>query len=295
MFAKLAKKYNVPDPFSHQNASMTTGIIPNAAAPSQFGSSGGFGSPLAPTASLFGGTPAGSSFGASTSSTIATQSPFGGAPVSTFSGATSSSTPFNSSSEGFGKPVASPFGQQTPVASPFCQNSQPVMSSYDKPSMPSFGATPGGGATFGGKTAREILVAFYQQRNPSKISEVDKLLAKYAGKEELLLRNLAKKYNLNPSLFGLSAAPAPAFGSPTAMGQPSTFGQTAPAVGGGFGSSAASSGFGSFGQAAQTNPGGFGSLSTGAGFGSSTPAPAANGLGNNTGFGSSSPFGAARR
>jgi hypothetical protein len=161
--------------------------------------------------------------------------------------------------------------------------------------MPSFGATPGGGATFGGKTAREILVAFYQQRNPSKISEVDKLLAKYAGKEELLLRNLAKKYNLNPSLFGLSAAPAPAFGSPTAMGQPSTFGQTAPAVGGGFGSSAASSGFGSFGQAAQTNPGGFGSLSTGAGFGSSTPAPAANGLGNNTGFGSSSPFGAARR
>jgi len=303
MFAKLAKKYKVLDPLSDQNASMNTGTTPfgtNAAALSPFGSSGGFGSSSAPTASPFGGTPAASPFGVTKPSIATTPSPFGGTPPAPFGGSTSSSTPFNSSSQGFGKPTASPFGQQAPAASPFGQTSQPVVSPYGKASTPSFPATTGGGATFGGKTAREILLAFYQQRNPSKISEVDKLLAKYAGKEELLLRNLAKKYNLDPSLFGLSTAPTPTFGSSVPMGQSSAFGQTAPAIGGGgFGSTAPSSGFGSFGQAAQTNPGGFGSLSAGNsnGFGPSAPVPApvASGFGNTTGFGSSSPFGAARR
>lgn len=34
-------------------------------------------------------------------------------------------------------------------------------------------------ALFGGKTARELLTAFYQEKNPSKISDVDNVLLKY--------------------------------------------------------------------------------------------------------------------
>jgi hypothetical protein len=33
--------------------------------------------------------------------------------------------------------------------------------------------------TFGGKSPRELLTSFYQEKNPSKISDVDTLLAKY--------------------------------------------------------------------------------------------------------------------
>jgi hypothetical protein len=56
-----------------------------------------------------------------------------------------------------------------------------------------------------------MLFAFYQQHNPSKLSEVDKLLAKYQGKEENMFRNLAKKYNMDPSVFGLSSTPTNSF------------------------------------------------------------------------------------
>merc|ERR1712129_658148 len=77
-----------------------------------------------------------------------------------------------------------------------------------------------------GKTPRDILVEFYKQRNPSKINEIPKLLAKYAGNEEQLFRNLAKKYNIDPAQFGVSSsAPPPSnFGSPTGINpSPSPF------------------------------------------------------------------------
>merc|ERR1712238_529739 len=70
--------------------------------------------------------------------------------------------------------------------------------------------------TFGGKNPREILTAFYQEYNPTKVSEVDKLLNKYNGNEEQMFRNLAKKYNVDPSIFGPGTSmprPSPSFGS----------------------------------------------------------------------------------
>ena len=161
-----------------------------------------------------------------------------------------------------------------------------------------------------------MLTAFYQQKDPSKLASIDKFLTKYAGQEDQLFRNLAKKYNIDPSMFGVSAAaPAPAAGrfgaatSPGGFGQQSTLGggslfgsppATAPSAGGfgqasavggsapafgtaaggsGFGSLAQSGGGGGFGAAAAPAAGGFG------GFGSPAPAPGAFG----------SPFGAARR
>ena len=151
------------------------------------------------------------------------------------------------------------------------------------------------------------------REDPAKIAEVDKLLAKYHGQEEQLFRNLAKKYNLNPSVFGLSAAPAGAFGAPSpgiasspgGFGQPSalggtpTFGSPPPsfagAAGGGFGGAATTPGQG-FGSASGASP--FGSQ----GFGALAHSPAPAGFGSYgsppaTPFGGSnaSPFGAPRR
>jgi len=122
------------------------------------------------------------------------------------------------------------------------------------------------------------------------MNDVDTLLNKYAGREEQMFLALAKKYNLDPSMFGVSAQPiaapstgAATFGSPTPIG----FGSAA-----GFGG-APSGGFGgsTFGASS-----GFGSIAQGGGFGSLASAPAAGGF---AGFGGgamqSAPFGAARR
>jgi len=160
-----------------------------------------------------------------------------------------------------------------------------------------------------------MLVSYYQTHNPSKLNEVDTLLNKYAGREEQLFLNLAKKYNLDPSMFGI-VAPQPAattpstgtmtFGSPAPVGNTSVFGSAPTAIGfgsastaGGF--SASGGGFGTssgFGSASQG--GGFGSLasSAGAGFGSLASSAAGTGFGAFGGGVSGSqpnPFGEARR
>lgn len=51
-------------------------------------------------------------------------------------------------------------------------------------------------------SAKEKLIAFYTDHNQSKLGDVDKTLAKYAGKEEQLFMNLAKRYDASPSIFG---------------------------------------------------------------------------------------------
>jgi hypothetical protein len=70
-------------------------------------------------------------------------------------------------------------------------------------------------AKFGGRNHRNMLLDFYHTHNPTKVNEVDKVLAKYAGNEEQMFLNLAKKYNKDPSIFGITTqAPktTPAFG-----------------------------------------------------------------------------------
>jgi len=202
------------------------------------------------------------------------------------------------------------------------------------PASPSPFGAPTTPLKFGGKTPRELLTAFYQHTNPSKLSEVDKVLTKYSGQEEKLFRNLAQKYNVNPSVFGIptqqptggsvsqfgttggaatfggtgfQSNPTPQFGSPTPFGGPATTaaGPFNPVPQ--FGSSG--SGLGQsqtqFGQST-----GFSAPSAGqsTGFGSSVPSSAAGfssfasfgGGGGSTGGGgfganNSSPFGGARR
>eukprot|EP00941_MAST-03F_sp_MAST-3F-sp1_P000329 g329.t1 len=44
------------------------------------------------------------------------------------------------------------------------------------------------------KDWRSILISFYEEHNPSKVSDVDSLLKKYKGKEEKLYSALLKRY-----------------------------------------------------------------------------------------------------
>jgi hypothetical protein len=172
------------------------------------------------------------------------------------------------------------------------------------------------GQLFTGGNPRETLLAFYNQHNPSKVAEVDRLLAKYQGKEDQMFRNLAKKYNLDPSTFGISSGPsaALAFGSPT-IGAPTNFGQPS-ALGGGspfgapvpapgrFGGAISGGGFSQFSSPSSapspsglSSSGAFGSAS----FGALAQSPAPSGFGAfgsaslASPFGSTTPFGAARR
>jgi len=157
-------------------------------------------------------------------------------------------------------------------------------------------------ASFAGKPPREMLYKFYQEYNPNKIGEVDKLLTKYAGKEEQMFRKLAQKYNLDPTVFGLGSFPTPA---PGGFGQspppvPSGFGHPPPPAPSGFGQSPppAPSGFGQspgsgFGQASVLgSPSPFGSpAAPSPALGFSTPSAAAPAFGSGLGASPSSTFG----
>ena len=316
MFAKLAKKYSVPNPLD-QESKPTTSATPSFGTATSAPSAFSLNTSASPPPSGFGngsGTSA-STFGAATNlSTDAAKSPFGSKPAAPFGG-TSNVGPFSSPTP---QTSASPFGTQATSSTPFGQNTTPSAPAFGLTSAPSstpatlaFGQTStpastfgtntsasissSSARTFGGRTAREIVQAFYQKYNPSKIPEIDKVLMKYAGKEEQLLRNLAKKYNLDPNILGLSAAPAPApvgFGSPAPLGQSTQFGHAS--------TMGSSGGFSSFASATPTANTGFGSFapssqSTTPGFGALSPAPApSTGFGGSAGFGSP-PFGAARR
>ena len=223
MFAKLSAKYNAPNPLSKTPDNLV------------FGSS-----TFDPTMSLEK-TPFHPSAFSNTPQTVQTRkttnTPFGVAassPSVAFGGIAAASSqsgisPSNSINEG-----------EIKISSPAFGASNPYGMSVSMP-MPMVQSIPCSPVTFGGKTAREILVDFYQQHNPSKITEVDKLLAKYAGNEENLLRNLSRKYNIDERLFGLpslpaasdfSSSPAPTpFGVSTAFG--SGFGAGSSHLGGG--------------------------------------------------------------
>ena len=270
-------------------------------------------------------TPGQSPFGSSTvAPAISTQSPFGsstsspGPAQSSFGIGGSVSTSF-----GFGASAQSPYRSSTPAptpafssmssSSPFGQpNGSSFALSVGQPPLPAtpIAAPAGVPRTYLGKSARDLLTAFYQEKNPSKVSEVDNLLAKYLGREDTMFLSLAKKYKLSPSVFGITeAAPmggfgasgpgmpaSPDFGHPSTLGG-ATFGSPPPSFGG-----ASSAGFGA---AASLGPG-FGSASGShgsQGFGALAHSPAPMGFGSfgsstspATPFGASSmPFGGPRR
>lgn len=296
MFAKLAKKYNVESPLEKATEPKSDSGGPTKQSGTAMGSSPFQQTPnqssaLTPTAKPpLAPSPFAAGGQTNIAPTFALPAPSGNSPFGT--PAPAGGTP------AFGQGGNSPFSTTAaPAQSPFSQaptTTAPV-------SVPSTGQSQ-----FAGKSPREMLMAFYQQKNPSKLTEVDKVLAKYIGKEEQLFRNLAKKYNLDPTVFGLQAAvgnspgfvpsaqPQAAggfgggsvgFGQPSVLGggpafaSPSPFGSP-PAAASGFGfsspptpSPAFGSGFGggapsSFGSLAGGSPSTFGSIAQGA-----SPAP----------------------
>jgi hypothetical protein len=355
MFQKLSSKYKVPNPLQESSnpsnsAATSAGFSSSSSGFGKLGSaSAGFGNAgLKMGASPF----VGSSGTPTQQKTTVSSSPFGNSAPSSSAFGSSSGDNTPSKSGMFQQPSQSPFSasnsltastpfgtSSAPAQSPFgstassANNSSPFGATGGMSSASPFGNTaaptpfgapssssmqPNSQRLFNGKTARDLLHQFYQEKNPSKVAEVDKVLAKYSGKEEQMFRNLAKKYQLDPSVFGIApGAPTPGFGSPAiapAFGQASTMGSSASPFGqspGGFGQpstfgggvssmsvpkppgqtfgSGSTSGFGSsgaagFGSLAQSNPSPFGGQPS-SGFGA--PAPAA--------FGSPTPFGAPRR
>jgi hypothetical protein len=64
------------------------------------------------------------------------------------------------------------------------------------------------GPTFGGKSPRELLTAFYREKNPSKISDVDSLLIKYQVQiNNLILFLYCTTFNSSNTVFKLSSPP----------------------------------------------------------------------------------------
>lgn len=330
LFAKVALKYKVPNPLLERGPGT---MMSSKSTPTSSPSSG---------MTFFGGTPQiqqtlpkeGLGFNtftsAPTSNTTAINiSPFGNISTST---PTQQQLPFASSSGNSSSGIGSTpslFGSP----SPFGQNSLtgqstafgcPSPFALSQTSAPQLGSPPSASSTglFGGRSARDLLHSFYQQYNPTKVSEVDKLLVKYQGNEEQMFRNLAKKYNMDPSVFGLSnnmmggggmnttsmttstqIGAGGGFGMPSALGGGPTFGTIGGSTTNPIAQSSSTSIFGGsgggnlFGSAANTTP----SSSTGFGFGALAQAPATPGFGSfgtppPTGaFGSSTPFGAPRR
>ena len=311
MFAKLGKKYGVPSPLDDASNEPTgaPAAIPKSASITSSGSSFPFATKTSTGVASFGfsgsnDNPASTGPGKTSSTSLPGFASPAAASTPAFSGATAV---LGGATPAFGI-SPSPFGQPSTSQASFGNAATPPAS---------------GSTKFGGRTPREVLTEFYQKHNPSKVSEVDKLLTKYLGNEEQLFRNLAAKYKLDPAQFGVSSASTPAaFGTPTAggagFGQPSSLGT--PSAGGiGFGqpSSLGSSPFvgtpSSFSAAATPSSGGFGQFSSqsagfgsssspgGASFGSLAQGPAPSGFGTfgapqqNTPFGGSGFVGTPRR
>nr|CCA18228.1 nuclear pore complex protein putative [Albugo laibachii Nc14] len=173
--------------------------------------------------------------------------------------------------------------------------------SFSNPSQPIVLSKPFGTAS---GTCRDRLVQFYQKHNPEKLNDVDKTLAKYAGRETVLFELLEKKYGQTPltsttpqsgSVFGSESAPRstvlPVFGASSSLGKSaSTFGSTLGGTTAVFGGTntlqqQSVSGFSSFASSttkpSTTTGSGFGSFrSVATGFGS-----VASSQGTGTGFG----------
>jgi len=52
------------------------------------------------------------------------------------------------------------------------------------------------------KKFRELITEIYKEHNPSKLADVDNLLMKYRGREELVYKGICEKYNVEPKLPG---------------------------------------------------------------------------------------------
>merc|ERR1719409_1171202 len=50
------------------------------------------------------------------------------------------------------------------------------------------------------KKFKELICEVYKEHNPTKLGDVDNLLAKYRGREELVYRGICDKYKVEPKI-----------------------------------------------------------------------------------------------
>ena len=236
LFVKLSTKYKVANPLDGVVGGMgggggqqstPFGTQKSTGQPSPFGtktpfnSGGGAGASPFGTKTPFGNTGAGAASPFGKSAAAPSPSPFGnsGSVASPFgNSAAATNSPFGNAAAA---PSPSPFGNAAaPAPSPFGGSQQSNQSPFggassSQQSTP-FGGNSGSTTTFGGGANtsggfgaqaslggggdyRSMVTKFYQQYNPTKVSDVDKVLMKYRGQEQKMLANLSKKYNLPPN------------------------------------------------------------------------------------------------
>ena len=222
---------------SQPKASTSTVPAPEAPAPT---ASFGFGGGAASSCPSVGGTKpafsggfgggggfAAAASGGSTFGSLAASSGggFGGAAAASSSpfGASAGTNAFGSGTAfGGAAPSPSPLEQpaaEAPVATPSKSElfSDVPAASTEVPEETAHGATAPatpGPDDFGGRTLKEKLTAFYKIHNPTKVSEVDKLVAKYAGKEEQMSIILKKTYGQDLSIFDITETQTPTPSNP---------------------------------------------------------------------------------
>jgi len=236
------------------------------------GSSGLFG-----TGNLLGAT---GQFGSAQACSSGSASLFSTPPSAGLFGASSAGSAtaglFGASSAGSATAVVTP-----PFATAPMQTPAAPASLFSTPPGGGGGGGGGGGVVDIAMAYRERIVAIYTRSNPTKLNEVDTLMAKYKSQEHTMYLKVCKKYGVPPEpeiKAGMQA---------TMPGSSSQFGQLGGGLLGQSFCGAASSGSsccggGLFGTQAQTGSGSlFGGLSpssgTGSAFGS---AAAANPFGN---------------
>ncbi|GKY99450.1 hypothetical protein MPSEU_000899500 [Mayamaea pseudoterrestris] len=280
LFEKLSKKYGVENPLrlstskSDNTGTATSQAVTSAAAAEK----------VSPQRPLLFNKPA--TVASSTNLAHAPTPPFGSAqsalqspfmqppPALAELPKYNTTSPFNQTSQNSVVSSTSRFaspsnGAPVPFGTPELKNNQGIMGSI--PVAPSQA----------NKDPRQMLIEFYQQQNPSKLADVDKLLTKYQGQHESMFRNLAKKYEMDPAVFGLSGDALTPSGS-VSFGQNSPLGTTS-----NFGCMNASSFKSQQGGFVQASPGGasFGQASV---FGQTSTPSSMSGV---AGFGSPTPLG----
>ncbi len=163
-------------------------------------------------------------------------------------------------------------------------------SSETKPPPASLNPPSTTSTTASSSAIQEKVEEIYRKYNPSKMSDIPKILEKYQGRENELITNLEKKYNISsstpatssPAIGGSAAPPAGMFNFGNTTGAPSS---------GLFGNN--SSGFGktsAFGAATTSSFSSPSSSSTTLGFGSTSSFGATSTFGS-SGFGATNTLG----
>eukprot|EP00929_Paragymnodinium_shiwhaense_P038897 TRINITY_DN20488_c1_g2_i1.p1 TRINITY_DN20488_c1_g2~~TRINITY_DN20488_c1_g2_i1.p1 ORF type:complete len:2317 (+),score=571.89 TRINITY_DN20488_c1_g2_i1:93-7043(+) len=206
------------------------------------GTSGGLFGSAATSSSPFSSAAGTSSSSASKGSEGASGLFGGGAGGGLFGSAASSSSTGGVGAAGAstGSAAAPLFGSAGISSSP-----SPAAAAAETPSKPAAEAPAPGGGKSGGMTkewCREKITEIYTEKNPAKVGEIENLLVKYVGKENVLYEKICKKYDVAVESPEGGSEATKAAAEDAAKGPTLAAASASPLFGAAAGSSSASSG-----------------------------------------------------